>query len=330
MTSKHTILIAVVLSGIQQGTPDVSWPQMGVRDLANTVFVIHELSGDAVIVRNGKRFEIRPFNYLGRQRAKASPQRLAVLNGDQFWLKENAWAKISYVTEDGGSIRSEVTTIGKDHREEGRTFYKNRTPLSTSAIEQLRLMVRLGQNSKPLEDGQEPRIMLPVRDEIVASGKFTYQLQSKSLNDWTEVAIVYPLSSGELEIWRGKASTAGSIPISRSLVLQKLHSHFGSSDDWASSEIGLRIVARGVSSIRYFQDFYLAAPEREKEMLAARVSLDALLKEKPSLECEIKLTALCAKLSDCPSLVLDALKGYRADEFVANLEETIRDRWLAP
>lgn len=311
------IVSLTMAPGLLQTKAIAGWPPLSPSDLPNTVFVIHEIRGKATIVRAGNTYSISSFTCKQRMADKAVPHRLLIVNNDQFWLDTKSFAKISFLSNDGSCVNESAIEVGKDYREP-KIRNKNYAALSRAAVLQIRQLVNFGGNSKPLEAKFDPQIIWPRKDELAPANRLSIRLWNRGAASWGHARVSYVLAMGELEIWSGNPTAQSSLSIDRTLLMSKLKSQFGSTEHWANKPVPLRFSVK-LGGEELFQDFFLPTPEREKQILSSIADLNKVLSERPSYERDLKLTQLCAALSDCPSIVLEVLWPKRTDRSVESI-----------
>jgi hypothetical protein len=303
-----------------------AWPPASRADLAKTVILVHDLSGPATLVRGGKTYSLVAFTSTERANRNLKPIRLAVLDGDQFWLGAETFATVSFVKGSGvSSSQASLLAsqrIGRDFREKGATYLKSYSTLPANVHEQISLLVRLGQNSKPLDSLHEPTVLLPIPGDILPAKSIPFRLWPGEGTKWSELTVVYRLSDRDVPFWESKTiSGVGVASISRAAIVTKLNEIFAPRTYPSDRAIPMSLIAREAdsSSTRHEVGISIAAEDQARIIEANTEALRKALASEPSIERELLLAELCAYLRLSRSLVLQALSSRLKDPAVESI-----------
>lgn len=301
-----------------------SWPPKVHEN--KTVMIIHRLKGDAYIIRDNKKYTITAFDSKSRAKKKLKPARLAIVNGDRFWLGQDASATISSMGTDG--VLGDPQLAGKSYHIES-LYTTNDIKLSTEQCLMIRLLLCSAANSKPITDLTRSGLALPLENTLVRSEAIPYCFWQVGKNLASKVSLQYQLNSGEMELGRFeiKRKPYGTLVLDRKGLVERLKQHFGRDEGWDTKAIPITLLLTDSANKTYSSDILLATDKQSNEAAKKLARLVMLLK-KPSNDANFQaITKLLTELTDFPAETLYVLAQAKQESQVQLLLEAFAEEF---
>ena len=294
------LLLMVFL--VSQRSFGQAWPPE--TTVSKTVMVISRLAGKAYIKREGKIFTVLSFDSSERAEKTLRPIRLAVADGDLFWMEKNSTARASSVSSKGDL--TEPQTIGKSYYEEDTEYRKNYNTLTPEQYRRIRLLLCSAANSKPLTDLSRAGVVLPFENAHVRASAIPYKFWVAEGVTPVQVTLSYELNNGQIDLgkWNVRGKLQGIITLDRKAIVEKLREHFGRDEGWDQKAIPVTMRLTGSRAQNYALTILLADDPSSRQAEPKLALLAKTLKESARDERDIKISGLLASTEEFSSEVL--------------------------